>query len=313
MAFIGAAQSFGLAQEALEWAGQTHLQPAMPSGPALWAQAWVEGGLESARALRFLHSECGRSPLGAAAGFGGAIALDRESVARSLGLLGAHRGVVDALHARARLGQRLLDEGRMIGALLEKLGWDVSLGLTREYGLFRLREGFATGSSVMPQKQNPDLAELVRARGARLSAHAFEHERIACKLPSNYHRDHQLLKGPLLLGVSDVCETLGAARLLLEAVEPDPEGCRRSMRAELDAARVASERALAGVPFRDAYQEVAQSLPGRGFSRGVPEHVRADCSREYAQAAQERQEHADWLAAERSREEAAGRALRAPA
>ena len=281
--------------------GHTHLQAAMPSSWALWSHAWVEAALESMRALRFQLGEVNRSPLGAAAGFGSPVPLDRALTARLLGFSGPQRSVVDCIHARARLEERFLHETSVVAGVVEKLASDVWLYLTREFGYLRLDPSFQTGSSIMPQKANPDVAELLRARCARLRARAHEHEAIACKLPSNYHRDLQLLKSPLLLGIREAMELLEMAALLGRHLSPVEERLRAAMTADLDAARRASERALAGLPFRDAYRETALAKGDEGASAGVPAHVQAAARAGLREAAAELETLSDWAAQVRLR------------
>jgi argininosuccinate lyase len=132
----------------------------------------------------------------------------------------------------------------------------------------------------MPQKQNPDVVELLRARAARLRARHEEHAWICAKLPSNYHRDLQLLKAPLLRGIQEIREALDMAALLPAHLEPVGERLRAAGTADLDAAREASERALRGQPFREAYRETAAAGARAGASRGLPTHVLAEAQAE---------------------------------
>ncbi len=275
-------------------AGQTHLQPGMPCTWGMWAHAFIEATLESMRATRFIYSQLNVSPLGSAAGFGSPVPVDREAVAESLGFRAAQRSVIDVIHSRSRLEGRLLSEICVAASVIEKFACDLSLFLTREYGYLRLDESFRTGSSIMPQKQNPDVVELLRARSARLRAVRDEHEWVSAKLPSNYHRDSQLLKGPVLRGIAEISEILGVAALLPSRLELQMDRIRAAMTGDLDAAREASERALEGVPFREAYRDVAGDLPSAGTSRGAPEHVLAESRSELEQARSECAEMAAW-------------------
>lgn len=275
-------------------AGQTHLQPGMPATWGMWAHAFIEATLESMRATRFLYSQLNASPLGAAAGFGSPVPVDREAVASALGFRGVQRSVIDVIHSRARLEGRALSEICVAASVVEKFACDLSLFLTREYGYLRLGESFRTGSSIMPQKQNPDVVELLRARCARLRAVRGEHEWVAAKLPSNYHRDSQLLKGPVLRGIREITEILQVAALLPAHVELQMDRIEESMTSDLDAAREASERALQGVPFREAYREVAGDLPDARVSRGAPIHVLAESQSELLEARAECAEMAAW-------------------
>jgi len=142
---------------------------------------------------------------------------------------------------------------------LGRLAADVLLYATREFGFLALPEAFTTGSSIMPQKRNPDVFELIRGRSATALGCLTEALAVCAKLPSGYNRDLQLLKFPLFRGIDLALETLAilppaiaAMRFLPEAIELDP-----AINAAEEANRLAVRE---GIPFREAYRRVAAKL-----------------------------------------------------
>jgi len=242
--------------EALPMPGYTHLQRAVVSSAGLWWAAWVEGFLDDATlaedALRWMDS----SPLGSAAGFGVNLPLAREQVADALGFdrlqinpayAQLSRGKFE-LHALAVLGQALLD--------LRRLAWDLSLFSTSEFGFVTLPAQYATGSSIMPNKRNPDLIELLRASYAVCAGARSEIESLL-SLPSGYQRDLQFTKGPTLRAFGRGLAALALVPNLLRAVEWDTGRMRAAIEPAMYATDLALERAAEGVPFRDAYRDAA--------------------------------------------------------
>jgi argininosuccinate lyase len=159
--------------------------------------------------------------------------------------------------SRGKAEAQLLFEIALLMQDLGRLAADLLLFSTQEFGFVELGEGLATGSSIMPQKRNPDLLELVRGRAATAPARLLEVLALPAKLPSGYQRDLQLLKAPLLRGVDLARETLALLAHALPAVRFRPERIRLdpSLRAAEEAYRLVLEE---GIPFREAYRRVAE-------------------------------------------------------
>lgn len=237
--------------------GYTHLQRAVPSSVGLWLAAFTESFLDDAMLLRTTAAWLDTCPLGTAAGYGVNLPLDREGVAKELGF---SRIQVNPMYAQNSRGKHELAVLSAIGqAMLDvrRLAWDLSLFTSAEFGFVRLPSVFMTGSSIMPNKRNPDVVELLRAACARGLGAQVEISSIL-GLPSGYHRDLQSTKAPFV-GATD--HALGALALLPRLVR-DLELVPERMRGAIDADMFATDRAIeltaGGVPFRDAYQEVAR-------------------------------------------------------
>lgn len=255
---------FAQAHEHIALPGYTHLRRAMPSSWGQWAAGYVEGLVEELEAADGLWRRLDRCPLGAAAGFGVPLPLDRERVATLLGFSRVQRAPVDVMNSRGRHEQALLDWLASLAGTLEKLCWDLSLYSTEEFGYVRLPDAYTTGSSIMPQKRNPDVLELARGRCRELRGIADWHRQIVSGLPGSYHRDFQLHKRPLLAGIDAAASTLDVLARLIPVLSVDASRSNAAMGDELYAAHQAYALVAAGATFRDAYRQVGEAvLAGR--------------------------------------------------
>jgi argininosuccinate lyase len=242
--------------------GYTHQQQAMPSSVPLWAGGFAAELRDDAAGLSQVLRRVDKSPLGSAAGYGTpGLPIDREATRTRLGFAAVHQPVTAVQLSRGKAEAQLLFE---IALLLQDLGRfaaDVLLFATQEFGFVTLPEAFTTGSSIMPQKRNPDVFELIRGRSATAQACLAEALGVCAKLPSGYHRDLQLLKFPLFRAIDLALETLailppaiGALQFRREAIRLDP-----AVHAAEEAYRLVVTE---GIPFREAYQRVAAKLKG---------------------------------------------------
>ena len=242
--------------------GYTHLQRAMPSTVALWAGAFASELRDDAEGLRQARRRANRNPLGSAAGYGVPLAgLDRGHTTRALGFASTHEPVTAVQLSRGKAEAGALFEAAVLAQDLGRLAADLCLFATTEFGFVRLPARFTTGSSMMPQKRNPDAFELARGRTGEAAAALSEVLAITAKMPSGYHRDLQLIKKPLFRGLDSVRDT---ASVLAHAL-PEIEFDAARMRAAVDPSMHATERACAlvceeGIPFREAYQRVKDEL-----------------------------------------------------
>ncbi len=240
--------------------GYTHMQPAMPSSVGLWLHAFVEAALEQMRACFDLLDRLDYCPLGSGAGFGVNLPLDREYTAKLLGFSAVQRSPIDVQNSRGRMETYFVRVAVDIGAIIEKLSWDLIIYSTAEYGFFSLPAAMTTGSSIMPQKRNPDVLELMRARVGRLRGRLHELEWVAGKLPSNYHRDLQLTKGPAIRAAADIEEMLPIAERVVAMFEVRADKLAVAMRPELYATDAAYALVRQGIPFRQAYRQIAADV-----------------------------------------------------
>jgi argininosuccinate lyase len=237
--------------------GYTHLQRAMPSSVELWAGGFAAELEDDARGLEDCRRRIDKNPLGSAAGYGTpGLELDREATRAALGFAEVHAPVTAVQLSRGKAEAQVLFEVALLAGDLARLAADLVLYASSEFGFVELPEELTTGSSIMPQKRNPDLFELARGRSGAALAALVEALAIPSRLPSGYHRDLQLLKGPLFRSVDLALGTCGLLAATLPRVRFVAE--RIVLGPELDAAEQAHRLVLEeGIPFREAYRLVA--------------------------------------------------------
>jgi argininosuccinate lyase len=246
--------------ERVPMVGRTHLQPAMPSSVGVWASAYAESLLDDLELLQGAYVQNDRCPLGSAAGYGVPLPIDRALTARLLDFERPIHNVMYASNARGKCESVILNALSQVMLSVARLSEDMILFMMPEFGYFRLPAQYCTGSSIMPQKQNPDVFELARARSATVLSCASRVTGILKGLPGGYQRDLQETKAPFMEGLRVTGETLRALALVMAHAEVDADAMRRGFSPGV----FATDRALAlvagGMPFRDAYDAVKANL-----------------------------------------------------
>lgn len=252
----------GLAQRQgeVELPGYTHMQPAMPSSVSLWAEGFAAELRDDALGLRQSMRRADMNPLGSAAGFGTpGVSLDREATRETLGFASTQEPVTAVQLSRGKAEAALVFEIALLLGDLGRLAADLLLFYTDEFAFVSLPQEMTTGSSIMPQKRNPDVFELVRSAQAVAVGALTETLTITGKLNSGYQRDLQRLKAPLFRAVDLAHDTLAIMAHALDGVVFRPENIRLSD--DLHCAQRASMLAVnEGIPFREAYRRVAEAL-----------------------------------------------------
>jgi argininosuccinate lyase len=244
------------AEAALPLPGYTHLQRAVVSSAGMWWAAWAEGFIDDAMRANDTLAWIDANPLGSAAGYGVNLPLARDHTTQGLGFA---RMQVSAAYAQLSRGKFEIAAIEALGSALldlRRLAWDLSLFTSAEFNFVALPAQYTTGSSIMPNKRNPDVIELMRASYASAAAARTEIEQLL-SLPSGYHRDLQYSKGAIFHAFA---RGLGALELLpdlLRNLEWRPDAMRAALDPSLYATDVAIDLARAGMPFRDAYRQAA--------------------------------------------------------
>jgi len=250
---------FARAHEQVPMPGRTHLQLAMPSSVGLWAAAWGEELLEDlvlAGAAYELNDAC---PLGSAASYGVPLPLDRELVAELLAFSRVQNNVLAANHSRGRTESVIVDAVEQVMLTLSRLAQDLILFTLPEFGYFSLPQELCAGSSIMPQKRNPDLLELVRARAASVSARGLQIKSILRALPSGYNRDLQETKAAFLEACATGLLSVRVMELVVRRLGVNEARLAAGFRPEIFATDRTLELVAGGMPFRDAYRQVAET------------------------------------------------------
>jgi len=240
--------------------GRTHMQLAMPSSVGLWAASFAEELYDEAQHLMQLSWTLDQSPLGSAASYGVPIPLDRQFTAEQMGFTRVQNNVLYANNSRGKFEAMLLDSCDYIALTLSKLAQDLILFTLPEFGYFSLPKQLCTGSSIMPQKKNPDGLELARSRSALVSSASMRVKSIIRSLPSGYNRDFQDTKEPLLCGTKASWQLVHIFLRMLDGLEVHPEALEKACTSELYATDVVLKQVLEGKNFRDTYKEVGLHL-----------------------------------------------------
>lgn len=247
--------------------GYTHMQRAMPSSVGLWAMGYAELLASDLDALAAAFEQINVSPLGSAAGYGVPyLDLPREAVAERLGFRSVQTHVTAVQLSRGKLELHVAHASAQLAATLNRLASDLVLFNTSEFGFVKLPAEFCTGSSIMPQKKNPDVLELVRASYHRILAEMQLLLTLPSNLPSGYHRDLQLTKEASMRVTGLALDLVDAMKNVLEGASFDERQLRRATTKELFATARALELVQEGVPFRAAYRRAAEQIE----SLGVP-------------------------------------------
>ncbi len=237
----------------------THLQRAQPTLAAHWllSHFWpLQRGRER---LRDARARVARLPLGAAAGTGSTLPVDRERLARRLGFEEPCRNSLDAVGGRDWASE-VLFAWSQASIDLSRLAEDLIVYASAEFGLVRLDDAYSTGSSLMPQKRNPDGAELARARGGTSIGVLAGYLASLKGLPSGYSKDLQEDKRTLFGAAEALSETLAVLAGTVRTMTFDPERAAAALSADMLTADVAERLAVAGVSFRAAHEAVGRLI-----------------------------------------------------
>jgi argininosuccinate lyase len=245
--------------------GRTHYQRAMPSSAGLWAGAIAEALLDDIELLRAAYRIADQCPLGSAASYGVNLNIDRQMVSDLLGFARVQNNVLYANNSRGKVEAIILSALCQVMLDLSKMASDIIFMSMPEIGYFKLPQDLCGGSSLMPQKRNPALFELTRAKtSAVLAAHAQVTE-IIRPLISGYHRDFQETKRPLMSGIETTQAALQVCALGVSKLTCDREKCVAAFSKDVFATDRVLDIVKSGVPFRDAYKQVALSLEQTGM------------------------------------------------
>jgi argininosuccinate lyase len=227
---------------------------------ALWAGGFAAQVRDDAEGLGLAQRRLAQNPLGSAAGYGTpGLPINREATRSRLGFATTQEPVTAVQLSRGKGEAQLLFEITLLLQGLGRFATDVLLFYTQEFGFVEIADAFTTGSSIMPQKRNPDVFELIRGRAVTVQACLDEVLGLCAKLPSGYQRDLQLLKAPLFRGIDTALQTLAILPPAINAIKFRPERIR--LDPSVHAAEEANRLVVAeGIPFREAYRRVRENL-----------------------------------------------------
>ena len=238
--------------------GYTHMQHAMPSSVSLWCGGFAEAFDDARQGLKSARRRLDQNPLGSAAGYGTpGLSIDRNSTTVKLGFAATQSPVTAVQLSRGKGESGLLFELTLLLQDLGRLASDLLLFYTQEFAYVRLAPQVTTGSSIMPQKRNPDVLELIRASSATAQASLDECLMIAAKLPSGFQRDMQRMKAPLFRSIDLAIDSVDIMTFILSGLQFVPENIQldEGLNAAFDANQLVTSE---GIPFREAYRRIAR-------------------------------------------------------
>jgi len=257
-AIAGVALSRAEAEVDATLPGYTHMQRAMVSSCGMWWGAWCEAFIDDAVRARQTADWVDANPLGSASGYGVNLALDRQYTTQALGFARLQQMATYAQLSRGKFEIAALDALLSAMGDLRRLAWDLSLFTSSEFGFVQLPPQYQTGSSLMPNKRNPDLVELLRASYAVAAGARAELEQVL-SLPSGYHRDLQFTKAPVIRAFTHGLRALALVPALLAELRWNRTAIDAAFEPSMHATDLALDFAKQGVPFREAYVKAADA------------------------------------------------------
>lgn len=245
--------------------GYTHLQIAMPSSFGLWFGAYAESLVDDTLVMQAAYKVVNKNPLGSGAGYGSSFPLNRTLTTNLLGFDDLNYNVVYAQMTRGKSEYIVLSALSSLATTLSRMAMDICLYNSQNFGFLTLPDEFTTGSSIMPHKKNPDVAELLRAKTNRLKGLPTELAFVTSNLPSGYHRDMQILKEILMPAFDQVVECLDIAHFMMSNIEVKPNLLEDKKYDPIFSVERVNELVMQGLPFRDAYLQVKDEIFGGGY------------------------------------------------
>tara|TARA_B100000900_G_scaffold115173_2_gene96742 strand:+ start:8975 stop:10264 length:1290 start_codon:yes stop_codon:yes gene_type:complete len=240
--------------------GYTHLQIAMPSSFGLWFSAYAEMLADDLLLLNAVNTICDQNPLGSAAGYGSSFPIDRDDTTAALGFNALKFNVVAAQMSRGKLEKNLAQAIGSLAGTLSRFSMDVCLYMSQNFDFISFPDDITTGSSIMPHKKNPDVFELIRGKCNKLQALPNELSMMSTNLPSGYHREMQLFKGPIMNAIDDIKSCLSILTSNIKEVQVKSDILTDDKYAHIFSVEALHELIQKGIPFRDAYVQIGDAI-----------------------------------------------------
>ncbi|KQB43668.1 Argininosuccinate lyase [Flavobacterium daejeonense] len=245
--------------------GYTHLQIAMPSSFGMWFSAYAESLIDDMSMLNAALKVVDQNPLGSAAGYGSSFPIDRTFTTKEMGFSTLKYNSVAAQMSRGKSEKTVAFAMASVAGTLAKFAYDVCLYMSQNFDFIGLPANLTTGSSIMPHKKNPDVFELIRGKCNKIQALPYELTLITNNLPSGYHRDLQLLKEGVFPAIQNLKACLDIAIFSIPDIKVKENILEDKKYDYLFTVDTLNEMVTAGIPFRDAYKEVALQIEAGNY------------------------------------------------
>ena len=244
----------------IQFPGYTHMQKAMPSSVQLWSNAYIESMNDDLKLLQTAYALINQSPLGSGAGFGVPINIDRKFLAKELKFDSVQDNPIYCQLSRGKFELYIINIFTQIMFSINRIASDIVLFCTDEFKFFSLPDEFCSGSSIMPNKRNPDVLELLRGSYSILIGYQSQIQSLSQNLISGYNRDIQLSKEPTMRSFDLIKNCLDINTLVISGLIVNEENCKKAMTDELFATEQAYNMVKEGISFRQAYRKIADEL-----------------------------------------------------
>ncbi len=251
-------QSFKKKYGKIPMPGYTHMRKAMPSSIELWSNAFLDSLKDDILFLDSVYNLVNQNPLGSGAGYGIPLNIDKKLTTKLMGFAKLQENPIYVQMSRGKFEALVLHALTSIMFDLNKLATDLIIYSMDKFGYFELPKEFCTGSSIMPQKYNPDPLEIMRGKYHQVLSFEFQILSTIGNLTTGYHREFQLTKSALMQSFDITISSLHVADLIISKLEVNSDKCKKAMTKELFATQKAYKLVKQGVPFREAYLRVAK-------------------------------------------------------
>ncbi len=258
--WISALDLFSEREGHISFPGYTHMQKAMPSSFKLWSGAYKDGMKDDLTLLKAVKHLVDQSPLGSAAGFGIPLEINKTQTAEELGFTRIQENPVYCQLSRGKFEITIVSSLSQIVFWINRIASDLILFSMEEFGYVTLPTSFCTGSSIMPQKKNPDVLELLRGSYHIMLGYETQVKTLVSNLISGYNRDIQLSKEPIMRAFDLTKDCLRISTAVITGIKVNKNNCAASMTEDLFATKKVYDLVEKGIPFRDAYRQVQKSL-----------------------------------------------------
>lgn len=242
----------------IRFPGYTHSRKAMPSSVASWGNSFIDSMTDNLKVIELAQELVDQSPLGTGAGHGIPLDIDRNYTSNVLGFKKLQKNPIYAMNSRGKFEASVLHALSQVMFDLNKMASDLIVFSMPEIGYFEIPKEFCTGSSIMPQKKNPDVLELLRAKYHIVVSFEFQIKNIIGNLLSGYNRDLQLTKEPTIKGFEITKECLLITKLIFENLKVNKENCSKALTEEIFATEEVYQLVKKGMPFREAYRTISK-------------------------------------------------------
>ncbi|MCJ7448308.1 MAG: argininosuccinate lyase [Bacteroidales bacterium] len=247
--------------------GYTHMQPAMVSSFGLWFGSYAECLADDILLLAGARELNNRNPLGTAAGYGTTLPINRKRTTELLEFDDLLYNSAYASLSRGKVELAIASALASVAQTLSRFSMDICIYMTSEFRFIDFPDEYVTGSSIMPQKKNPDVFELIRARSNMIQTLPNQVAMLTSNLQSGYNRDLQLLKQMIFDAFGDVKECIEIMFLMLNNIKIRKNITDNPLYNNIFSAEEVNRLVKQGIPFRDAYKAVSEMVKNSPFSK----------------------------------------------